>query len=55
MMDEMERNKAKKIQTVCFTGHRNIPNEVMEKLPDLLEKTIAELCERGATVFRTGG
>jgi uncharacterized phage-like protein YoqJ len=55
MMDEMERNETKKIQAVCFTGHRNIPNEVMEKLPDLLEKTIAELCERGATVFRTGG
>lgn len=40
---------------MCFTGHRKIPPEAAEGLPDLLEQAISDLCERGATVFRTGG
>ena len=43
------------IRTVCFTGHRNIPYVVAARLPDLLERVISELCERGATIFRAGG
>ena len=43
------------VTTVCFTGHRNIPYAVAARLPRLLERVISELCERGATTFRTGG
>ena len=45
----------KKIETVCFTGHRQIPYEAAARMPRLLEEVISELCERGATVFRAGG
>lgn len=51
----MKREVEQDIRVVCFTGHRSIPGEDAERLPDLLEEVIAELCERGATVFRTGG
>ncbi len=54
----MEKNNQKdgrNVRTVCFTGHRRISHEATERLPELLEGTIAELCERGATTFRTGG
>ena len=51
----MERCDREKIETVCFTGHRVIPDDAAERLPDLLAGVIAELCERGATVFRAGG
>ncbi len=43
------------IQTVCFTGHRDIPSRAAMALPGLLEEVIADLCERGAVTFRTGG
>lgn len=43
------------IKTVCFTGHRHIPAEVMERLPALLREAISDLCNRGATTFRAGG
>lgn len=48
---DMERS----IHTVCFTGHRNIPYAAATRLPSLLEQVISQLCERGATTFRTGG
>ena len=43
------------VRTVCFTGHRQIPFEVAARLPELLENVIADLHERGAVAFRTGG
>ncbi len=43
------------VETVCFTGHRNIPYAVASRLPRMLEQVISELCERGATTFRAGG
>lgn len=42
-------------KTVCFTGHRVIPDEDCPRLVQALERTVADLIERGATVFRTGG
>ena len=57
-MGKIENNTALEdgaVRIVCFTGHRNISDETIEKLPELLEGVIEELCERGATVFRTGG
>lgn len=47
----MEKN----IQTVCFTGHRNISRGDALRLPVYLEEVILELMARGATVFRAGG
>jgi uncharacterized phage-like protein YoqJ len=41
--------------TVCFTGHRQISNEDIVRLPLLLDRVLVELCERGATTFRAGG
>lgn len=49
------QNDFSQIRTVCFTGHRNISKAVVARLPELLEQVISELCERGATTFRTGG
>ena len=43
------------VRAVCFTGHRDIPYGDAIRLPALLETVIAELCERGAITFRTGG
>ncbi len=45
----------KKIRTVCFTGHREIPRGDALRLPTYLEEVILELMARGATVFRAGG
>ncbi len=54
-MKETEMYTRGPVQTVCFTGHRNIPYAVASRLPKLLEQVISELCERGATTFRAGG
>ena len=43
------------LTTVCFTGHREIPPMHALQLPQLLERSLLELIERGATVFRAGG
>lgn len=42
-------------RTVCFTGHRNIPNELYAPLFDGLLAAIEEEIEKGASLFRTGG
>ena len=42
-------------QTVCFTGHRHIPNEQYKLLFDVLLAVIEEQIASGARVFRTGG
>ena len=54
-MADVDRDREKDIRVVCFTGHRSIPGEDAERLTELLEDAIVELCERGATVFRAGG
>ena len=43
------------VSVVCFTGHRQIAYKDAVRLPALLDKTLTELIERGATVFRAGG
>lgn len=43
------------INTVCFTGHRDIPRGHAFVLPRVLERELLTLIERGATVFRAGG
>ena len=54
-MRNMIQNEGVPVQTVCFTGHRNISREVATRLPELLGEVISDLCERGATTFRAGG
>ena len=54
-MEELNQNAEKSVEIVCFTGHREIPDEEMERLPGLLERVLGELYARGARVFRTGG
>ena len=44
-----------KINTVCFTGHRNIPREYAFMLPKALKHEIEKLINRGACTFRAGG
>lgn len=41
--------------TVCFTGHRSIPEPHALRLPSLLEEQLRELIACGARVFRAGG
>ena len=54
-MEELNQNAEKSVEIVCFTGHREISDEEMERLPGLLERVLGELYARGARVFRTGG
>ena len=42
-------------KTVCFTGHRQIPEEDLPRLGELLRQAVEEQIAAGATVFRTGG
>ncbi len=42
-------------KTVCFTGHRHIPDEDYPQLHTTLTETIEELIRDGACVFRAGG
>jgi uncharacterized phage-like protein YoqJ len=42
-------------RTVCFTGHRQIPDEDYEALKDLLCRELEIQIQNGATHFRTGG
>lgn len=41
--------------TVCFTGHRQIPDEQYPSLHALLSDAVEHEIQRGATLFRTGG
>lgn len=43
------------IRTVCFTGHRSIPEPHAWRLPSLLEEQLRALIARGARNFRAGG
>ncbi len=42
-------------QTVCFTGHREIPASILPRLRTLLEEELERLICAGAVHFRTGG
>ena len=42
-------------KTVCFTGHREIPEESYLALRDALREEIETQIQNGATVFRAGG
>ena len=42
-------------KTVCFTGHRDIPTDALERLLPLLNATVEAQIQAGATLFRTGG
>ena len=42
-------------KTVCFTGHREIPQEIFPKLTALLNNVIEQQIQNGADTFRTGG
>ncbi len=42
-------------QTVCFTGHRTIPEDQYARLKVCLDDAIEEQIARGAVCFRAGG
>ena len=42
-------------KTVCFTGHRQIPEGDLPRIGELLRSITEEQIAQGATVFRTGG
>ena len=42
-------------KTVCFTGHRTIPESDFEALNSALCEEIQKQIENGASTFRTGG
>ena len=44
-----------KRDTVCFSGHREIPPEELERIKIELKLTVSGLIERGYTDFYTGG
>ena len=41
--------------TVCFTGHREIPETEYQRLTEQLTETLEKLIDEGATEFRAGG
>ena len=43
------------MKTVCFTGHRHIPELDYPQLEEALVDTVEGLIARGAEVFRAGG
>ncbi len=43
------------IQSCCFTGHRNIPEEEKILIMRRLYKKICELAEKGCIIFNVGG
>ena len=43
------------ITTVCFTGHRNIPENVIPVIRELLNEVLDSLYDRGARIFKAGG
>ena len=51
----MKNNTRFKERTVCFTGHRNIPETEYEIIAKRLRKIIPTLIERGYRYFGVGG
>ncbi len=39
----------------CFTGHRNIADSHILRMPELLDRQLDELIKSGFSVFRAGG
>lgn len=46
---------SEKEKTCCFTGHRDIPENQIQKISETLEKEIEKLIEKGYTRFAAGG
>lgn len=44
-----------RISTVCFTGHRKIPDKVRPELDSVLRQVLSSLYARGARTFKVGG
>ena len=44
-----------KNETVCFTGHRAIPEEIKKRIETELKKTLVLLIEKGYKYFGAGG
>lgn len=44
-----------KDKTCCFTGHRKLPTEKLNKITDELEKTVIGLIADGYLFFGTAG
>ena len=55
MEASMDQPKIIKINTVCFTGHRNIAKDTALLIPRALDTVISGLIAMGATSFRLGG
>ena len=51
----MELKNNSKIETVCFTGHREMPARSTMMVPTRLKELLRKLIARGATHFRAGG
>lgn len=51
----MQKSQIVKIKTVCFTGHRSIPEKRAILIPRALETMISGLIAMGAQSFRLGG
>lgn len=47
--------EARKPRICCFTGHREIADEDLVRLPHALDRLLEELIADGVTVFRAGG
>ena len=45
----------KQEKTVCFTGHRTIPESDFVRLNQILQEQIQKQIELGAVIFRAGG
>lgn len=45
----------KRIQTCCFTGHRQLPAEEQEEIASRLERVIAALYQKGIRYYGAGG
>ncbi len=51
----MTYTNTKKIEAVCFTGHREISRKFAYKIPAALKSVMEDLIARGARRFRAGG
>ena len=49
------KGESKMEKTICFTGHRHIPDEDYDALKELLYCELEKQIQNGATRFRTGG
>ena len=45
----------KRMQTCCFTGHRQIPLREQAEIADRLERVITDLYQKGIQYYGTGG